>query len=99
MRDRVHIFSSFFHQRLMDSTRDMTGCKDLRYIHVRERERLTKLTWTVTNNLNMLSGSGNSSACGGKSGKLGLLIVFNCTHNLLGDEKRERFVVICLQFC
>ena len=38
MRDRVHIFSSFFHQRLMDSTRDMTGCKDLRYIHVRERE-------------------------------------------------------------
>ena len=31
VRDRVHIFSSFFHQRLMDSTRDMTGSKELRY--------------------------------------------------------------------
>ncbi|CAI8051772.1 Sentrin-specific protease 6, partial [Geodia barretti] len=29
LRDRVHIFSSFFHQRLMDSTRDLTGTKEL----------------------------------------------------------------------
>ena len=28
---RVHIFSSFFHQRLMDSTQDLTGSKELRY--------------------------------------------------------------------
>ena len=28
LRERVHIFSSFFHQRLMDSTRDLTGRKE-----------------------------------------------------------------------